>query len=199
MRFDFSIYADNVEELGDALAAVRNAVPANVFDTQRRGFSVIATPHYRDGEGLSRCPDLDPLSARTVAPAGVDEANAPAKRHRRTREQIAADEKAAAEKAAAEKAAAEKASDAGAPAENDDPLGLGSDPEPEPPKLTPAEAKLKALEILREAFAMTGGPAAVKHVQSEFRVAKFIEVPDALGQDLLDIARNILANLKATA
>lgn len=210
MRFDFSIYADNVEELGDALGAIRTAIPADVFDTQRRGFSIIARPDYTEagsGTVTHTRPPAPVAPIDTAASADAPAANAPAPapartRTRRTNAQIAADE-AAAKAAAESKAPAPGApDDVGGDAENDDPLGLGSDAEPEPaapPELTPAEAKLKALEVLREAFALPGGPAAVKKCQAAYGVAKFIEVPDASGGGLLQKARQILAELKAAA
>lgn len=51
--------------------------------------------------------------------------------------------------------------------------------------MTGAEAKLKALEILRDVYARPSGPAAVKALQKEMvGSGKFVDVPDDQGPEL---------------
>lgn len=201
MRFDFTVHADNAEELNDALGAIRSALPADIF-ARARPFSITAFPTHDSAPypAVSQ-PPADTLGSASQAAAAP--AAEPAKRHRRTKEQIAADEAAAKAKAVqdADPLASTPEEAAGDEPDDTDPLGLGTEPEPaaKPATLTPAEAKLKALEVLREVFALPGGPQMVKAIQKQFSVTKFIEVPDAKGLELLKAAGEALAIVKDPA
>lgn len=214
VRFDLTIYADNPDELDDALSAVRASLSADLFTKHRRGFQIAAWPSDSTAPPLPAAA-VDGAAALRADPPAPSSAPAaePAKRHRRTNAQIAADKAAAeAAKAAGKPAPAPVqddplgALDDGEPADaddddNDDPLGLGIEPEPvaPPSQLSPAEAKSKALDLLREAYTLPGGPAGIKDVQTQFGVKKFVEVSDTKGLELHAAAVKLAAKLKGGA
>lgn len=191
MRFDFTVHADSTAELGEALATIQNAFPANLFEQPMRGFAVNVTPSFPSAYPSVGSIGTDPALSGAVAealaaqPEGLT-ANAPAKTPRASRA-----------KAAAPAAEQEPAPPAPPEDEDDDPLGMS--PTPQPPgkaaKLTPAEGKARALEILRDCYAAPGGAAAVKVLQKEFGGVKFADVPDDKGLELLAKAEAMKAKL----
>jgi hypothetical protein len=168
MRFDFTIYADTPTELGDALDAARNWLPENLFD-DGRPFSILVTPDDR-------------TPRTTVAPAPAAEAR-PARRP-----------KPAPKAAEPEPEPEDTETDyySRRDADGSTMFGPGEDIE-----ISPADAKLKALDLLRDAYGRTGGPALVKALQKKHGVSKFSDVPDSEGLDLLAQANALIAKLPA--
>jgi hypothetical protein len=193
MRFDLTIFADDMNELRDALAQISSTLPANTFANPSRGFSVSVSPSFNQGAPTPTA--LQPTIPQPILDAADEAAAASTKptRVRRTKAQIAADNAAAAQRAAAN--GQDHGDDAGADDDEDD---VAPETEAEPViavTMTPAQAKLAALEKLREAYVLTGGPVAVKQVQKDFGVAKFVEVPDEKGPELYQRAVALLASL----
>jgi hypothetical protein len=63
------------------------------------------------------------------------------------------------------------------------------------PDLTPAEQRDRAIALLMQAFAITGGPAKVKSLQRQLKISKFTETRDEDCPALLAEAEKILASL----
>jgi hypothetical protein len=186
VRFDFTVYADNANELAEALDAIQTSLPPTLFEKPTSRFRVEVSPELERGPGIIPASFSGTQFPNAPTPDEAEHAaESTPRRTRRTKAQIEADNAAAATEPRPE---------------NDDPLGLGTEPEPEPvanaQAIAPAEAKLKALDALREAYSLTGGPAAVKDLQKAYGVGKFVEVPDDKGLDLFARATALLAKLK---
>lgn len=194
MRVSIQIHVDDAAELETALRHVADNLPASTFQHPDRGFMIEVSPSY-DAEAMERrfvqeplaAPALDPDEDNTPLPQAQDAVPAKAPRTRRTKAQIEADNLALARASAANGSAP--------PVSGPVPGGSGvvlapgvEVVEDDDAPASPAEAKLKALEILRECYTQSGGPGAIKQVQKDFAVAKFMEVPDDKGFELYERA-----------
>lgn len=134
------------------------------------------------------------VAAPAPANAETPPTSAP-RRTRRAKTDAATTAKAAAEDEAGEAEAADEAED------NADLLAPAPAPAPVPeakPALTQDQALLKALELLRTAFARgKAGAAAVKKLQKEWGVQKFADVPLHRAHELLAAGEKLLAEIPA--
>lgn len=194
MRFNLTIHADNLEEMRAALDSIANNIPARTFDRTSRGFRIEVSPEYHNDvaiKGDEMTPVREPVPAiltETVVTAPDAPADA-AKRVRRTKAQIEADAKAKDEELPAAEIEAES-EDNGVEMVPEE-----ATPVPEEAPSNAAEAKLMALDLLRQAYAMQNGPVAVKTLQAELGVAKFVDVAEAEGDALLVRAKALVAGL----
>ena len=180
MRFDFTIHADNAAELQDALTVLLTSVPPSVFDRPNRGFAITAMPTF----DLALARILPPSPATfDPAPVAADEATVPAPakpaRAPRTPKPAAIDAEASDEPEAEAEPAAPVAEDSGVRVRDD------------------AADKLEAIGMLRDVYALPGGPKLIADTQAKMGVKKFSELPDEKGPELLAAA--ILAHKTASA
>jgi hypothetical protein len=188
MRFDFTVYADTSNELREGVVAVLSSLPTAAF-APTRGFSVVVSPEFGQFANQLSAGAQMPEAAETEGTNTPTPAAPKAPRKARNA-------------AAVEPVLASDQQPAQAPAKveaeaDSDPF---ADAAPPPaPGMSPGEAKLLALNTLREAYALPGGPAAVKALQTEYAVSKFVEVPDAKGPGLLKAATVLIDTLKAAA
>lgn len=211
MRFDFTIFADNLPEVREALTSIGNALPSNIFDGNKRGFKIeVSSENLANTVTYGTNPLIDPPPAPATLARGETAENAagePAKRTRRTKAELAAAGEA---KNGTVPQDPQEGNNAGATPGSDEDGENAVDPDVEPDVeeeapaddttgMSPAEAKLKALDVLREAYTLEGGPKAVKALQKTYDVAKFVQVPDTDGLNLLEQANELHATLTAAA
>ena len=204
MRFDFTVYADNQDELSAVLKEMADAFPVNLFEDYKRGFEIRVTPTYDIGDTLTSTvrplPPLPPSGSDvgTTAPAPVTVADpAPvAKRARRTKAEMEAARKGvAAAPLPVAPADPEPADDDEIPGDIEQAEEPEAEGEAEAAAMSPADAKLKALDMLRTAYLSPGGPANVKALQTKYGVTKFVEVPDSKGAELFEDAAALIEDL----
>ncbi len=178
MRFNISIYADSSEELKEALLAAAAALPASIAGfPAKAGFTISVTP-----DAFSGAPALGQAQAQAPATPTAKPAGATTTRKAAPPKETAP---------AAEVKTEPKA----------DPVAVATTAK----ALTPKEAKEAALDILRDCFAIEKTPGdgygakAVKALQADLGVDKFIKVPDERGQELLDKAQKLKAELTGSA
>lgn len=201
MQFSITVYAEDMTELQTALMHVSAGLPADIFRTGRRGFRVEAWP---DSDRVSDSPPGYPPLAVAAPPAATPpppipepvQADPAAEPKRRTRKAPAAEATPdpladapladAPVSGPAASASDDPLADA-PPADDPDPLGLNAPVED--PALTPQQAKTEALDRLRKLFAVAnGGAEIVKRTLEAFGAARFGDVPDARGHELLAAA-----------
>lgn len=219
MQISLNIFADSREDLKAQLLALADAVPTTTFGQPCRGFSLSVSPEYPDPRNPSNRATMGELEAMATnyAPPGVSgaaqqamtvpdpDANETAAQQAQGDVNVPTTGRARASRAKnntprAEAPPAPTGPDADETEADADPFA-GNDPEPEeaPKTLTPEQAKMAALEVLREVYALPGGPKAVKAVQTEFNVTKFVEVPDGQGPRLHARALEVKAGLAKEA
>jgi hypothetical protein len=182
LHFHFSFYADSPEELAAQLAAVSIAIPPTTFAHPLRGFEIIARPSPNEYPGAygNSAGALASMGAQTTTPADIATnaavtANKPprairrgtpktAETHTPTRDEPVQDEPV-----------------------QDEPVQDEHVQDETPPASTPAQDRLRAMEILRDKFSQ-GAVDDVRALQAKFGVKKFVEVPDADGPALLAAA-----------
>lgn len=207
MRLDLTLYATTRAELQDALANAAAALPENLFAPGTRLFRMEAWADEAR-EIAAPVPEERPLPAYAPpAPADVakvaglvakQDADAPPapKRTRRTKAEM----EAAAD--AARTAATPGYDDSGDRIEDTDADATDTDAAPdvlealgEQPEPDDAAAKVKAMDVLRDCFALTGGAADVRRLMASYDVPKFAAVPDNKGRQLLRDANAMFTNL----
>lgn len=204
MRFDFTIHADNMAELRDALAQIGTALPVNVFANPRRGFRLVAEPEWDnattvpDGSVVQDTESYSPATLAAVTVAPVPKVGPTKVRKPKLAPALAA---ASVQDEHSDRDGLGEDYDNETAEQEDGGAGDADEPETagttESEALSPADAKLRALNLLRECYALPGGPAAVKAVQTRFGVKKFVDVPDADGTALFGAARDAHSELSA--
>jgi hypothetical protein len=178
MRFNLTIYADSAAELKAALKSITDNLPVPIFEDA--GVSTFSIEAFSSKKKDADAPAQNaPATDAAIRDAAVRDEAKPATRGSRKA-------KATTEGDAAETKAPE--------------------PEPETPTtIAPKEAKDQALDILRECFELehkpgdAAGAKAVKALQNEMGVTKFVQVPDERGVELLDKAKKLRATFGATS
>lgn len=208
MQISLNIFADSREDFKAQLLALADAVPDTTFGQPCRGFSLSVSPEYPDpraglagamtnyyapagvsgaAQEAQTVPDPDDVQTADLTPPGNTATSTGRVRASRAKNNTSRAE-------APPAPTGPDADEPEAPEADADPFA-GNEPEEAPKTLTPEQAKMAALEVLREVYALPGGPKAVKAVQTEFNVTKFVEVPDGQGPRLHARALDVKASL----